>query len=263
MPHATRCLTLLALVGLLCAGCITRPVRQDVYQEGTVEVFLRSDKRFFTEVEKDFQHPVTIAPVRLGHILARIDMREGAKKKSERLPAIPTEMLVSVAEGVSAALAKADSNQEVIVMAIRRDKHLYVFDRKYLTSLVAYVRDDRLYVHMVYSDWEIPKRRGGRVPEPHIGDHPMRFRLYSGTAMTLVNSQTVAVEWRDPVFQRDTRTKILPTGEVVRKTILLESPPEERAPDESGVESLPENLSPDQLRALADVEEARRRGEMT
>jgi hypothetical protein len=263
MSHPARCLSALALVGLLCAGCITRPVRENVYKEGTIEVFLRGDKRMFRDVEKGFQHPTTIAPVRLAHILARLDMRVGSKKKTERLPAIPTEMLLPIANGVSAALAKASENQEVVVMAIRRAKRLHIFDRSYLTSFVTYVRDDRLYVYMVYSDWEIPKRRGDRVPEPHTGDHPMRFRLYSGTAMALVNPQAVAVDWHDPVFRRQTRTEILPSGEVVRKNILLESPQEEWGDEEPAIAGPPESLSPEQLRALADIEEARRRGEMT
>jgi hypothetical protein len=252
-----------ALVALAAAGCITRPVREDAFREGTIEVFLRSDKRWMSVVEKGYEHPVTIAPVRMAHILSRIDMREGVGKSNERLPAIPTEMLFSIAEGVSTAFGKADSNQEVVVMAIRRFKRLHVFERKYLTSFLAYVRDERLYIHMSRSEWEIPQRRQDKPPEPQIGDHPMKFRLYAGTAMTLVNPQAVAVEWRDPVFSRPTRTKVLPTGDVVRKTILMESPVEEWAKEEPEDGSLPDNLSPDQLRALADLEEERQQGRIT
>jgi hypothetical protein len=172
-------------------------------------------------------------------------------------------MLFTIADGVSVALAKANSDQEVVVMAIRRYKRLHVFERKYLTSFVAYVRDERLYIHMARSEWEIPARRQENIPEPQVGDHPMKFRLYPGTAMTLVNPQAVAVEWRDPVFSRPTRTKVMPTGEVVRKTILMESPVEEWAKEEPSDAPLPPDLSPDQLRALADLEEERQRGQIT
>jgi hypothetical protein len=266
MAPSTRSAAFGVLVLLLAAGCITRPVREDVYREGTIEVFLRSDKRWTRILEKEYEHPVTISPVRMSHILSRIDVRIGSKasKKSEqRVPAIPTEMLIPIAEGVSKALAQADANQEVVVMAVRRFKRFHVFERKYLTSFVAYARDDRLYIHLARSEWEVPQRRQEKMPEPRIGEHPMNFRLYSGTAMTLVDAQSVAVEWRNPVFARPTRTQILPSGEVRRKTILMESPPEQWSADEPKVDALPENLSPQQLRALADLEERRQQGRVT
>ena len=242
---------------------MTRPIREDAFRDGTIEVFLRSEKRMTRVIEKDYEHPLTIAPVRMTHILSRIDMRAGKGKSTERFPAIPTEMLFTIADGVAVALAKANSDQEVVVMAIRRYKRLHVFERKYLTSFVAYVRDERLYIHMARSEWEIPQRRQENIPEPQVGDHPMKFRLYAGTAMTLVNPQAVAVEWRDPVFSRPTRTKVMPTGEVVRKTILMESPVEEWAKEEPADAPLPPDLSPDQLRALADLEEERQQGHIT
>lgn len=255
-----------ALVLLLAAGCITQPVREDVFREGTIDVFLRSDKRWFKVLEKEYDHPLTISPVRTAHILSRIDLRTGgkaSKKGEQRVPAIPTEMLFPIADGVSQALAEADENQEVVVMAVRRFKRFHVFERKYLTSFVAYARDDRLYIHMARSEWEVPQRRQDKMPEPRIGEHPMNFRLYSGIAMTLVDPQSVAVEWRNPIFSRPTRTKILPSGEVTRKTILMESPPEEWVSEEPAAEALPENLSPAQLRALADLEERRQQGRIT
>jgi len=50
---------------------------------------------------------------------------------------------------------------------------------------------------------------------------------------------------------------------VRRKTILMESPPEEWSTGEPAVEALPDNLSPEQLRALADLEEQRQQGSIT
>jgi hypothetical protein len=265
MAPSARSTALGVLVLLLAAGCMTRPVREDVYRAGTIEVFLRSDKRWTRTLEKEYAHPATISPVRMSHILSRIDMRIGSKatkKGEQRVPAIPTEMLIPIAEGVSKALAQADPNQEVVVMAVRRFKRFHVFERKYLTSFVAYALDERLYIHLARSEWEVPQRRQDKMPEPRIGEHPTDFRLYSGTAMTLVDAQSVAVEWRNPVFARPTRTQILPSGEVRRKTILMESPPEEWT-TEPAVEALPENLSPEQLRALADLEERRQQGRLT
>jgi hypothetical protein len=270
MAPSARSAAFSALVLLLAAGCITpQPVREDVFREGTVDVFLRSEKRWRQILEKGYEHPVTISPVRTAYILSRMDLRTGSKaskKGEQRIPAIPTEMLFPIAEGLSQALGQADENQEVVVMPIRRFKRLHVFERKYLTSFVAYARDDRLYIHLARSEVDMSKftqRRQEKPPEPRIGEHPMKFRLYSGTGMTLVDAQSVAVEWRNPVFSRPTRTKILPSGEVTRKTILMESPPEEWISGEPAANALPENLSPEQLRALADLEERRQQGHIT
>src|SRR5262245_45606795 len=264
--HSRRAPALIAaLAAAVATGCITRP--QPIFEEGGIRVFLRSDMRWMRTVEKGYSHPVTIAPVRLAHILSRIDLKppsgfllsfEGDKN---RVPAIQTDALYTIAEGMSKALAAADPNQEVVVMSIRDTKKWGIFDHDFLTSFVAYAHDDRLYVHLSRHDWEIPKTRDERIPEPRVGDNPQRFKLYSGTAMALVSDQAVAIDWRDPVFARPTRTKVLPTGEVERREILMESPAEVQ--DTDPAMTLPENLSPEQLRGLADIEELRRSGKIT
>jgi len=261
-----RLALLVALVAAGAAGCATRPT--PVFDEGGIRVFLRSDVGWLRTVDKGYSHPVTIAPVRIAHILSRIDLRppsgflvsfEGDK---QRVPAVQTDALYTIAEGISKALAAADPNQEVIVMAIRDTKKWGVFDHDFLTSLILFVRDDRLYVHVSRHDWEIPKTRDERIPEPHLGDNPQSFKLYSGTAMSLVSDQAVAIDWRDPVFAKPTRTRVLPTGEVERREILMESPEEVKDSGDPAMK-LPENLSPEQLRSLADLEEQRRAGKIT
>jgi hypothetical protein len=82
--------------------------------------------------------------------------------------------------------------------------------------------------------------------------------------MTQVDGQSVAVSWRDPVFKKPSRTRITPTGDVVRRTILMESSEEtDESAAGSAFERLPENLSSATLRELADLEDARHRGEIT
>lgn len=260
------------LLALLCAvatgGCISRPAKQDVYQDGPIRVFLRSDVVWTSPVDKHYQHPVTIAPVRIAHILSRLDMRPSAKPllsfsdEKDRVAAIHTDVLYSIAEGISKALATADPNQEVVVMAVRETKRFGLFDHDFLTSFIAYARDERLYLHFSRHDWEIPKGRDVRLPEPRVGDSAQRFRLIASTAMSLMGDRSMAVDWRDPVFARPTRTRILPTGEVVRSEILMESPSEVDDLADP-LQRLPEDLSPQQLRDLADVEEARREGRIS
>ena len=260
-----RIALLAALAAASAGGCLTRP--EPIFEESGIRVFLRSDTRWMRTVEKGYSHPVTIAPVRVAHILSRIDLKppggflvsfEGDK---ERVPAIGTNELFTVAEGVSKALAAADPNQEVVVMVIRDTKRFGVFDHDYLTSFVAYAKDERLYVHLSRHDWEIPKTRDERIPEPQVGDNPQRFKLYAGTAMALVSDQSVAIDWRDPVFAHPTRTRVLPSGKVERREVLMESPDEVQ--DTDPAMKLPENLSPEQLRSLADIEEQRRAGKIT
>ena len=268
-----RC-ALAACVAALAAGCKT-PVVEDVFSEGPVKVTLRAEKHWQLGplIEKNYDHPVTISPVRLAHILSRIDARKAGKRE----PAIPTNMLFGIAEGMSRALSRAGAEQEIVVMANERRRRVGIFDHDYLTSFVAYVQGPQLFIYLNRLDWEVPQKDRDKPPEPKIGEHRMRFRVYPSEAMELVDQQSVAVIWRDEIFARPTRTKVLPSGRVVRKTILLESDVEELPPAEDGEDAAdpkarepevaapvaPSGLSPEQLRALADLEEARRDGEIT
>lgn len=270
MPLRTVGLLLLLLPApLLLSACITRQVRQDVYHKGRVDVFLRTDKRITSVVEKNYDQPVNIAPVRIAHILSRLDVRRPVSEGNHRVPAIPTDLLYSVADGVSRALSRADPNQEVVVMAIRKQRRLGILDDDYLTSFVAYVRGDRLFIHLSRTDWLVPKRhKNQKLPQPRVGENPTKLRIYPGTGMAIVDPASVSVAWRNPVFERATRTKILPSGEVVRKTILLESPGDQSTSDAESespeaTPQLPPGITPEQLRALADLEEQRIAGKIT
>jgi hypothetical protein len=261
LPRRLARLAALALAALAASGCITRTVRHTVLDDGRNHVLLRSEKRGGEPVDRGFQHPLRIAPVRLAHILSRIDLEDDSGKKRERRPAVPTETLYAVADALSKGLAAADPSQEVVVQSVRRGKHLAVFDRFYLTSLLVWVKDDTLYLQVGRSEWEIPVRRRDQLPEPHPGEHPQKFRLLIDQGMSLVDAQSVAVDWRDPIFARPTRTRITPSGKVQRRTILMESEPEEEAP--APRPALAPDLTPEQLRALADLEEARRQGQLS
>jgi hypothetical protein len=251
----------LALIALAASGCITRSVRQTVLDDGRNRVILRGEKRGRATVERGFDHPITIAPVRLAHILSRIDLEDDSGKKRERHPAIPTESLYAIAEALAKGLAAADSSQEVVLQSVRRAKHLAIFDRHYLTSLLVFAQDDMLHVQVARSDWEIPPRRREQLPEPHAGEMEQSFRLLVDQGMSLADAQSVVVDWRDPVFAKPTRTRITPGGKVLRTTILMESEAEEAPP--APRPELPPELTPEQLRALADLEEARREGKVS
>ena len=266
MPR--QALAALPLLALLALACKT-PVKEDVFNEGPVKVFLRSEKTWYlgSLIEKDYDHPVTISPVRIAHILSRIDVRVAGKRE----PAIPTDLLFSIAEGISRSLARAGAEQEVVVMATEKERRIGIFDHDYLTSFVAYVKGPQLFIYMARIHWEVPPKQKEDPPLPQIGEERMAFRLYPSKGMELVEGQGVAADWRNDVFARPTRTKVLPSGKVVRKTILLESDDNEPAAatdtdtdtDQQAPVEAPRGLSPAQLRALADLEEARQAGEIT
>ncbi len=253
---------LLALVASLSLACVTRTARETVFDDGYTEVLLRGQRRSGEPIDRGFQHPSAIASVRVAHILSRIDIRISDGKKNERRPAVPTDTLYTIAEAISEALQKADSSQEVVVQSIRRTKRWGVFDRFYLTSLLCYLKDDLFFVHISRSDWEVPKHREDRLPETHVGEFPLKFTMLVSKGMTLVDGQSVAADWRDPIFKKATRTRITAGGRVVRRTILMES--EEEDPTDYGpTPQINENLSSGDLRDLVDLEEQRERGELS
>ncbi|HME68562.1 MAG TPA: SHOCT domain-containing protein [Myxococcota bacterium] len=251
---------------LAVAGCGTKTVRRTVVEDGGIQVILRGQTKGGTPVDRGFQQPAAISGVRLAHLLSRIDIRTDDEKSSDRTPAIPAEILYDVGDALSHGLALADSSQEVVVMAKRRTRRLGIFNEDYLTSFVAFVRDDRLYIYLSRVDWPIPKNPNDPVTEPKIDKPVMKFHVLPSEAMQAVSTQGVAADWRDPIFRQPTAVRVTATGKVVRRTILMESAPDKPAagtPEAEDEHIVGGNLAPETLRKLADLEEARRRGELT
>ncbi len=252
-----------AWVACLTTGCITRSVRVESFYEKYTEVFLRGEKRGKTPVDRGYQHPVAISATRLLNILSTIDLRVNVKKGPDRVPAFPTETISRIATGVSKALGEADSGQEVVVLSIRRHKRLGIFDRKFLTSFIVYLRDDSLYLHLSRVEWEVPKHREDNLPEPRLSDRVMDFRVVPARSMYANGAQGVVVNWRDPLFANPVATRRNARGKVVRRTVLMESaiPREERGGD--GIADLPEGLNSEEVSALRVLERAREQGDIT
>ena len=257
--------TLVACAAVL-AGCMT--TKKTVLEKREITVQLISRRGDPVELN----HPVIIAPVRLSHMLTRIDIRLSVKEGQQRVPAFHIESIDSISEGLAKGLREAGPNQRVIVYSIRREKRFGIFDSNYLTSFIAYVHGDNLFLHLSRSDWEIPPRKKDRLPEPKIGKFPTKFRILPSKAMRMVDEQSLAIAWGDKIFERPTRTRITPTGKMIRKTILMESDEWENDPDTqsepgeakpAGVLMIPAGSSPKTLRELADLEERRQRGEIS
>ncbi len=247
----------LLVLALAAASCGPRYARVTVHDRGGVTVELRAETGEGEAVNQGFAHPVTISEVRVTNILSRIDVRLESKKESLRKPAIPAELLYLLGDLVSAALAKADSSQEVVVRAIRKERRLGIFTQRYLTSFVIYVQGDDLYVHLSRVDYAIPKGSDEPVPEPWPNREVMAFKVLAGDGIVPVGTQAVTVVWRDPLFRSADHLKLRPGGKTLRREILFESREEETEITEPEITG---HLSPETLRALADLEESRHRG---
>jgi len=255
-------LTLLASV-VLASGCMTRTIRTPVFEENFTEVFLRHEARGGKAVDRGYTHPATIAPVRITNMLARIEVRKEEEK--DRQPAIGTELLYPIGEGISRALAKADSSQVVVAMARERKRSMGIFTQDYLTSLVAWVDGDKIFLKLGSLEAPLSKNPNAKVPEPEIDKIVGKNRVVPSEGLIAEGPQVVSANWRDPIFKDTGVLHVRAGGTVVRRTVLMDSGGEgEIVPEpQTGAPAPPEGLSSSALRALADLEDARRRGEVT
>ena len=255
----------LALCLAAALGC-SNYGRNVLQQSGENKVVLRSEKSIGTVVSKDYDHPITISGTRLAHILSRIDIRTDDSDANSRKPAIPAELVYELGDKLANALAKATKDEEVVIVASRRERSLGVFTHDYITSFSAFVRGDLLHIRLYHLDWEQPG--GGpqaKVDEPQPDRQVMQFKIVPGQGMNPEGAQTVAVSWRDPIFRSPTAVRVTAGGKIVRRTVLMETeaPPEEGEQEETLPSVTTGDLSPDQLRALADLEESRRDGQVS
>ena len=257
-------LVALFVISSLLTGCVTRQVMTPVYTKKGTTVELRGEMKGSEPVDKGYAHPTAISAQRLTYLLAAIEVRgsTGKKDKDQALQGLVTSSNVKlIANGLSKALAEANSSQEVVVKSMRTVRRLGVFSRKYYTAFTAYVEGDYLYIHISQLEKEIDAGKDTKLPEPRPGEANGKFRVVADKSMHAVGPFALAVRWRDPRFSAQTRS--LDTEGVRTRTILMESPiPKEELGGALSTE-LSDKLSPATLRALADLEEERRNGLVT
>ncbi|MEE2672894.1 MAG: hypothetical protein VX466_03810 [Myxococcota bacterium] len=257
------------LIGALLAtavaalGCATREIDDEIFERKGVKVFLRQYTKGFTPVGRGFQHPTRISTQRLQHILGAIDIRGREADLVGLRAAFDPSQLAIIAQGLAAGLSKASPNQEIAVQAVRKQMQKVIFDRKYITSFVAYVENDLLYLHMSRVDWKIPSLdTKTKLPMPRVHEHPMKFKVEPSEGMYQEGMYAVSVDWQNAIF-RQSRSRVDPGGKRRERVILMESP---ESPA-SGRQLLPAELLPrltaTQLREIADLEDARATGQIT
>jgi hypothetical protein len=265
MPHSPKLLLASALaLAALGTACGPRYARVPIFDQDGTTVTLRSEVRGGKTAPRGFAHPATISAVRVAHVLARIDVRMGSEEGGERVPAFPTVSLFLVGEQVARAFAKATPEQEVVVKAARMEKRLGLFHTKYLTSFVAWMRDDDLVIHLSRAEWQIPKDDEDELPEPYVDRVVQEFKVLPSEGMVPTGPQEIAVDWRSPIFREASSVRVGAGGKLLRRSVLLESEaPAEGEEAEKEPALLPSDLSAETLRGLADLQEQRARGEIS
>ncbi len=261
---------------LLMSGCASKVLREDIVNTPSLHVQLRSNMHSGDVVQREFNHPAIIAPIRLTNIFSHLEIETKDKTKTERVAAVPWTLQLPLGEALAQALEQATPDQEIIVYAIDRDYRLGIFVEKKLTTFVAFMREDRLELHFANSGFIIPKgdsKISQQLPEPHIGEKVMDFRLVSNNdAMISTGAQSVSIDWTADTFRRAGRIAVKPGQKAVQREILLQdtSEPEETSPEQKSIrgprpsssQSL-RDLTPQQREALNQLENERQKGTVT
>ncbi len=266
--HRFASILLIILAATLLAGCATRTSRQQIITRRGAQVDLVSEVRgFWKKTPQGFEHPAIISTQRLIHILNAIEVETPHQKKAGtvRQPGIHPDLVEQAAQVLHDGFARAGPDDELGVKLVRKEMRLGLFNRKYLTSFIAYIKEDHLYLLLSRVDWLIPElKKGDKLPEPQRGQAPMEFRVVSGDHLFYAGPQALEVAWRDSIFRQPYRLPGTTQGGKRRRELLLEAPIPQDEQDAANAGSVAiDTLSPEQLRALADLEEDRRQGRIT
>jgi hypothetical protein len=201
-----RALVLVSMILVWLPACATRTSNHTVVETHVVQIDLRSEKPLFGRkpLPRGFAQPVEISPARIEAILAgiQIDIRPSDDSAiRERRYAIPKKILPKVADAMSRAFAEASPDQELVVLGLRKQMQKGLFNRKYLTSFVAYVQGDEMVIHLSRVDWKTDEqRRGSKLPYPDTDKVVMPFATVPTELYTTVGQQAVKVDWQAEAF---------------------------------------------------------------
>lgn len=238
------------------SGCGPKLVRETVYDRDGVHVELRRSVKGGSPIARGYEHPATLAAVRVAHILALIHYEDA---KGAQHPIIRSEHVYPLGEGVAQALAKAGPDDEIAVAVFTVERRLGVFQQKRVTAFRAYMRDDELVLQF-YSINALIERgspRGSeyKIPE-EVPSWKPDFRLVQSKAQRRAGPRVLRVEWRNSYFARPPSLR-LRDGQLQRRTILME---EELPVEPETLKPLSTALRDAQIQALDQIDAARRSG---
>ena len=176
LAERERVLIVLILIALALPACVTRTVTEKAFESRDITIYLRGEKKGGKPIPRGYQHPSAISQARLANILAGITVRTSEDKVTEQSSAMATSIIVPTAKALAEAFTKADPSQQLAVVVVRKASKFGLFNRKYVTSFVTYVKNDFLYLYFSRIDFLLPKQgkkqawrlaggtRSGRAP---------------------------------------------------------------------------------------------------
>lgn len=254
-------LLVLVLTGV---GCGAKVVGDDVVRTDQVWVRLRHTEDGGAVVPRGYAHPATVADVRLAHILASFSHQDGDEAPR---PTIRTDHVYPLAEALSQAFERAGPDDEIVAATFSRDRRLSIFTEERVTAFRTFMRGDTLEFEF-YAVEEIVARGEGRarddeyeIPTELPRSRPA-FRLVPGDAQANRGARGLSVDWRDPYYRSPVSLRAR-YGELRRRTTLMEMSEDEVEQAGAPMTPPPSELTSAQLRALDELEAARRAGYVT
>jgi hypothetical protein len=247
-----RALAPLALAATL-AACGPKLVRETVYDTEIVKVELRHRLEDGKPVPHGYEHPASIAGVRLAHILASVAHES---KPGERQPTIRSEHVYELADGLAAAFARAGPDDEVVALARMRDRRLQIFTVDRVTVFRAWLASGQLWLEFMAIEEQLDheqRSKGYDIPT-EVPTRAPSWKLVPGTSVASAGPRGVQVDWRADHWRKPLDLTVR-GGRARRRTILMETQEEEVAPT-----PLPADATDAQLRALDQLDAARRAG---
>jgi len=205
----------LLLATLSATACSTRTVDDRIINRYGLDVYLRSEKKVFgPTLARGYDHPSDIDVARLRRILGSIELERKEGARTVRVPALQAELLEPVSTGLAEAFREADADEQIVVVAIRKQMQKAIFDRKYLTSFVTWMQDGYLYVHFSRYEWELPEvSRQKSFPKPSVDETQSSIRTVSGPYIETTDRGGVRLEWQSDVFSPFSRVPASSAGD--------------------------------------------------
>lgn len=263
--HPIRALAIFLLL-FAAVGCGPKFVRQQVFRSDNhqVEVELQRTEQGGEVVSQDYEHPATIAAVRVAHILATLGYKDSDGKEQS---VIRGEHLYLLADGISKALAEAGPGDAVAAAGLSQDRRFGIFTSDRATAFRLFMRNDQL--HISFYSIEKPLEKPGVTDEIEVYKIPKEFParrppfdLVPGKAQARTSARTLVIDWRSPVYRKALRLGRYGRG-LRRRQILMELPEEEKEdPAQVGL-GLPPEVTDAQIQALDQLDAARRSGLVT
>lgn len=251
---------------MLLSSCLTRSIHHSHIKHNLIEIDFVRQVSGFTKQKLGYEHPAFISKERLVHILSALEIEARQKKGGViRQPAIHPDIVDQTAEALSKAFKEVGPDEAIGVYSIRKQMRIGILHFKYLTSFLAHIKDGHLYLSIRRVEWLVPKGREDDAYPPLRRDKkPMNFRVVTGDPIYFAGTQDLEIDWQNDVFRKDFRLPGTTSGEKRRREVLLQSPIPKDELEALQKDAIPyTELTPDQLRALADLEEQRREGTIT